>query len=151
MSTENVKIQLPIDIKGIQAILPHRAPFLLVDRIIELEEGVSITGLKNVSMGEPYFVGHFPGDPVMPGVLILEGMAQTGGILAYLSNPDMAGRLVYFTGIDNTRFRRVVRPGDQLVYKLMVLKAKSRLTKMSAHAYVDGQLAVQAEVSASFA
>ena len=110
-------IQLPLDSKAIMAILPHRYPFLLVDRIIELDKGKSATGLKNVTISEPFFQGHFPGEPVMPGVLILEGMAQTGGLLACLSDPAMVGRLIYFAGVDNARFRRVVRPGDQLLYK----------------------------------
>ena len=143
--------QLPIDSKGIMEILPHRYPFLLVDRIIALEKGKSITGLKNVSMNEPFFQGHFPGEPVMPGVLILEGMAQVGGILACLSDPAMLGKMVYFTGVDKARFRRVVRPGDQLIYKLEMIKQKSKLTKMSGMAYVDDQLVTEAELMATFA
>ena len=145
------EIQLPIDTKGIMEILPHRYPFLLVDRIIALEKGKSITGLKNVSMNEPFFQGHFPGEPVMPGVLILEGMAQVGSILACLSDPEMMGKLGYFAGVDNARFRRVVRPGDQLIFKLEMLKQKSRLTKMSGKAYVDEQLVTEAELMATFA
>ena len=143
--------QLPIDSKGIMEILPHRYPFLLVDRIVALEKGKSITGLKNVSMNEPFFQGHFPGEPVMPGVLILEGMAQVGGILACLSDPAMLGKMVYFTGVDKARFRRVVRPGDQLIYKLEMIKQKSKLTKMSGMAYVDDQLVTEAELMATFA
>jgi 3-hydroxyacyl-[acyl-carrier-protein] dehydratase len=148
---EAQEIQLPIDTKGIMQILPHRYPFLLVDRIIALEKGKSITGLKNVSMNEPFFQGHFPGEPVMPGVLILEGMAQVGSILACLSDPEMLGKLGYFAGVDNARFRRVVRPGDQLIFKLEMLKQKSRLTKMSGKAYVDEQLVTEAELMATFA
>ena len=144
------EIQLPIDTKGIMEILPHRYPFLLVDRIIALDIGKHITGLKNVSMNEPFFQGHFPGEPVMPGVLILEGMAQVGGILACLSDPEKLGRLVYFVGIDNARFRKVVRPGDQLIFKLEMIKQKSKMTKMSGKAYVDEQLVTEAELMATF-
>lgn len=144
-------IELPIDTKGIMKILPHRYPFLLVDRIIALEKGKSVTGLKNVSMNEPFFQGHFPGEPVMPGVLILEGMAQTGGILACLSDPEMMGRLVYFAGVDKARFRKVVRPGDQLIYQLEMIKQKSKLTKMAGKAYVNDQLVTEAELMATFA
>ncbi len=148
---EHSNIEMPLDIKGILDLLPHRYPFILVDRIIEFEEKVSVTGLKNVSMGEPYFQGHFPGEPVMPGVLILEGMAQTGGILAYLSAPEMIGeKLVYFAGLEKVRFRRIVRPGDQLIFKLKMIKYKSRLTKMAGQAFVDGELAAEAELMASF-
>lgn len=142
--------ELPIDTKGIMALLPHRYPFLLVDRIVALEKGKSISGLKNVTMNEPFFQGHFPGEPVMPGVLMLEGLAQTGGILAILSDPTMLGRLVYFTGVDKARFRRVVRPGDQLIYQLEMIKQKGKVSKMAGKAYVDGQLVTEAELMASF-
>jgi len=144
-------ITLPIDIRGILDLLPHRYPFIMVDRIIDMEEGKSIAGLKNVSMGEPFFQGHFPGEPVMPGVLILEGMAQVGSILAYLSVPETIGnKLVYFAGLDKVRFRRVVLPGDQLIFKLEMVKLKTRIAKMTGRAYVDDQLATEADLLASF-
>jgi len=150
MTTEQ-DVQLPIDIKGIMELLPHRYPFILVDRILALEKGKSITGLKNVSINEYFFQGHFPGDPVMPGVLILEGMAQVGGILACLSNREMIGKLVYFAGVDKARFRKVVGPGDQLIFKLEMIKQKGKLSKMSGKAYVDDQLVTEAELMATFA
>lgn len=149
--TEPVKIELPMDIKQIMAILPHRYPFLLVDRVLALDLGKTITGMKNLSMNEPFFQGHFPGEPVMPGVLILEGMAQAGCILSCLSDQAMIGKLGYFAGVDKARFRRVVRPGDQLIYQLELLKQKGKLTKMAGKAYVDDQLAAEAELMASFA
>lgn len=140
-----------MDIKGILDILPHRYPFVLVDRILELEIGKAIVGLKNVTINEPYFQGHFPGEPVMPGVLILEGMAQAGALLAYKSIPDTIGsKLVYFAGLDGVRFRKVVRPGDQIIYRLEIIKLKSKLSKMSGWAHVDGQLVAEAELMASF-
>jgi 3-hydroxyacyl-[acyl-carrier-protein] dehydratase len=140
-----------MDIKGILAILPHRYPFVLVDRIVELEVGKSIVGLKNVTINEPYFQGHFPDEPVMPGVLILEGMAQVGALLAYKSIPDAIGsKLVYFAGLDGVRFRKVVRPGDQVIFRLEIIKLKSKLSKMNGRAYVDEQLVAEAELMASF-
>jgi 3-hydroxyacyl-[acyl-carrier-protein] dehydratase len=151
MKQESSGHESSIDIKGILEILPHRYPFIMVDRILEFEQGRKITGLKNVTVNEPFFQGHFPGEPVMPGVLILEGMAQVGAILAYKSIPDSIGsKLVYFAGIDNVRFRKVVRPGDQVIFKLELIKMKAKLSKMSGRAYVDDQLVAEAELMASF-
>ncbi len=143
-------VPMPMDAKAIMAILPHRYPFLMVDRIIALEPGKHITGIKNVTMNEMFFLGHFPGEPVMPGVLILEGMAQTAGILACLSDPTLMGKLVYFAGVDKARFRRIVYPGDQMVYRLEMLKQKGKLIKMAGKTYVDDQLVTEAELMASY-
>ena len=141
-----------MDIKDILAILPHRYPFVMVDRILEIEVGKYIVGLKNVTFNEPFFQGHFPGEPVMPGVLIMEGMAQVGALLAYRSIPEAIGnKLVYFAGLDGVRFRKVVRPGDQVIYRLEIIKLKAKLSKMSGKAYVDDQLVAEAELLASFA
>ena len=140
-----------IDIKEIIRLLPHRYPFLLVDRILEVEKDKSITGLKNVTINEPFFQGHFPGEPVMPGVLILEGMAQAGGILAFHSVPEMVGeRLIYFAGIDKVRFRQPVVPGDQMIFEMAVLKQKGKIWKMSGKAKVNGNLVAEAELIAAF-
>jgi 3-hydroxyacyl-[acyl-carrier-protein] dehydratase len=140
-----------MDIKEIVRHLPHRYPFLLVDRILAGEKGKSMVGLKNVSMNEPYFQGHFPSDPIMPGVLILEGMAQVGGILAYYSLPDMIGeKLIYFAGIDKVRFRRPVVPGDQLFFEMMVIKHKGKIWKMAGKAMVDKEVVAEAEFMAAF-
>jgi 3-hydroxyacyl-[acyl-carrier-protein] dehydratase len=148
--SEEKQIQLPIDIKGILENLPHRYPFIMVDRILELEAGKTITGLKNVSMGEPFFQGHFPGEPVMPGVLILEGMAQVASVLAYLSLDSVQGKLVFFAGMDNVRFRKVVYPGDQLILKLEFVKQKRNIIKMTGKAYVDDVLVTEADLIAAF-
>lgn len=144
-------VRASMDIKDIMAILPHRYPFVMVDRILEIEVGKHIVGLKNVTINEPFFQGHFPGEPVMPGVLILEGMAQVGALLAYRSIPETIGsKLVYFAGLDGVRFRKVVRPGDQVIFRLEIIKLKAKLSKMSGKAYVDEQLVAEAELMASF-
>ena len=141
-----------LDIKEIIRLLPHRYPFILVDRILEGEKGKSMVGLKNVSMNEPFFQGHFPSEPIMPGVLILEGMAQVGGLLAFYSIPEMVGeKLIYFAGIDKVRFRRPVVPGDQLIYEMEVLKQKGKIWKMAGKAKVDDIVAVEAQFMAAFA
>ena len=140
-----------IDIKEIVRLLPHRYPFLLVDRILEVEKGKNIIGLKNVTINEPFFQGHFPAEPVMPGVLILEGMAQVGGILAYHSIPEMVGeKLIYFAGIDKVRFRQPVVPGDQLLIGMEVLKQKGKIWKMAGKAKVNGNLVAEAVLLAAF-
>ena len=142
---------LTLDIKEIIRLLPHRYPFLLVDRVLEGEKMKSLVGLKNVSINEPFFQGHFPSEPIMPGVLILEGMAQAGGILAYYSMQEMIGeKLVYFAGIDKVRFRRPVVPGDQLIYEVEVIKLKGKIWKMAGKAKVDDQVAAEAELMAAF-
>ncbi len=141
-----------LDIKEILNLLPHRYPFIMVDRIVDIELGVAIKGIKNVSMNENFFQGHFPGEPVMPGVLMLEGMAQVGALLAYLTDREMAGnKLVYFAGLDKVKFRQKVGPGDQLLYELTVLKRKSRFWVMAGKATVDGKLVAEAELMATFA
>lgn len=136
-----------MDIHEILSLLPHRYPFLLIDRILEIDPGKSIVALKNITMNEFQFVGHFPNQPVMPGVLILEAMAQAGCVLAYKSTNTKSsdGALFYFAGIDNARFRRVVEPGDQLRLEVKVVRAKKDIWKLSGSAYVDGQLACSAD------
>ena len=135
-----------IDIDRILDILPHRYPFLLVDRILEIEPGRSAVGLKNVTVDEPFFQGHFPGRPIMPGVLILEAMAQVAGVLLLHDLPARHEKLIYFTGIDRAKFRRPVVPGDQLRLEVEILKLRSWTCKLRAVAKVEGQLAAEAEI-----
>jgi beta-hydroxyacyl-ACP dehydratase FabZ len=134
------------DICGIMRSIPHRYPFLLVDRIVDLEPGKRVVAYKNVTFNEPFFQGHFPGAPIMPGVLIIEAMAQAGAVLLLHDMEDRDAKLVYFTGIDKARFRRTVVPGDQLHFTLEVLKLRSRTCKLKGRAEVDGQLAAEAEI-----
>ncbi len=144
-------MKLGYDIEGIMQMLPHRYPFLLVDRIIELIPDDRIIALKNVTMNEPFFQGHFPGKPIMPGVLIIEALAQAGGVLAYQSGGgNNRGRLIYFMGMDQVRFRKPVVPGDQLIFEAKILKWRSKVAKMSGTAKVDNQLVAEAELMASF-
>jgi 3-hydroxyacyl-[acyl-carrier-protein] dehydratase len=137
-----------LDIQEIIKLLPHRYPFLLIDRVIEFNEGESIVAIKNVTVNEPFFQGHFPGEPVMPGVLILEALAQAAGVLAYKSTNStyLDGTLYLFAGIDNARFRRVVKPGDQLRLEAKLLMTKRGIWKLDTKAYVDGDLACSAEL-----
>ena len=140
-----------IDILEILKVLPHRYPFVMVDRILDIEVGKQVVGLKNVTINEPFFQGHFPQRPVMPGVLILEGLAQVGGIMAYYAHPEAIGnKLLFFAGIDKARFRRPVVPGDQLILTLDLIKEKRSVMVMSAKAEVDGKLVAEAELMASF-
>jgi 3-hydroxyacyl-[acyl-carrier-protein] dehydratase len=140
-----------IDIMEILKVLPHRYPFVMVDRILAIEVGKQVVGLKNVTINEPFFQGHFPQRPVMPGVLILEGMAQVGGIMAYYAHPEAIGnKLLFFAGIDKARFRRPVVPGDQLILTLDLIKEKRSVMVMSAKATVDGKLVAEAQLMASF-
>jgi beta-hydroxyacyl-ACP dehydratase FabZ len=133
-------------IHDILKILPHRYPFLLVDRILELEPDRRIVGLKNVTINEHFFQGHFPGAPVMPGVLVIEAMAQVAGVLIYRDLPDKDSKLIYFTGIENAKFRRPVIPGDQLRIEMQLLNRRNNFGKMSGQASVDGKLAAEAIV-----
>ncbi len=137
----------------IQKILPHRFPFLLVDRITALEAGRSIEGYKNVSISEPVFQGHFPDHPIYPGVMIIEGMAQAGGVLAFKSMDDSSqesieNKVVYFMSIDKAKFRAPVTPGDQLVYRVNVLKNKGPVWFLDSKAYVDEKLVAEAQLKA---
>lgn len=136
-----------MDIEEILNYLPHRYPFLLIDRVLEINSGQSIVALKNITMNEAFFVGHFPHHPVMPGVLILEAMAQAAAVLAYQSTNTSPrdGIMYYFAGIDNTRFRRIVKPGDQLILKVRVLRSKRDVWKLEGSAYVEEELACSAE------
>jgi UDP-3-O-[3-hydroxymyristoyl] N-acetylglucosamine deacetylase/3-hydroxyacyl-[acyl-carrier-protein] dehydratase len=137
------------DITAILDIMPHRYPFLLVDRITAIEEEHSIEGYKNVTINEPFFAGHFPGHPIMPAVLILEAMAQVGGLLLLNSVDDPNDKLMYFIGIDGAKFRRPVTPGDRLNFKLQLIRRKGRTSRMKGEAFVDGQLVAEAELMAT--
>ena len=136
-----------LDIHEIQRLLPHRYPFLLIDRIIEMEPGKRIVGLKNVTINEPYFVGHFPGLPIMPGVLILESMAQAGGVLVKKSMNVPDEKLMFFMGIDKAKFRRPVVPGDQLRIEVESLKMLSKMGIFKARGSVAGQKVAEAEIA----
>ena len=143
-------VSVMIDVRKIMEVMPHRYPFLLVDRIESLKEGEEIVGIKNVTINEPFFAGHFPGNPIMPGVLIIEAMAQVGGVLAFHSSPkEWAGSLVYFMGIDKVRFRKPVVPGDQLRLKLTTIRQKQKVFKMRGEAFVDDTLVAEAELMAA--
>ena len=139
-----------MDIADIMHYLPHRYPFLLVDRILEKEAGKRIVGLKNVTINEPFFQGHFPGHPVMPGVLIIESMAQVGGMLLMDLVPEEQRKqtVVYFMSLDNVKFRRPVLPGDQLRQELEMVQFRGKTCKMSGKAYVDGNLVCEADMMA---
>lgn len=140
-----------VDIKEIMKLLPHRYPFILVDRVIELVEGDKIIALKNVTINEPFFAGHFPGAPIMPGVLIIEAMAQTGGILFAVSQPEeKRGGPVYFMGMDKVKFRKPVVPGDQLLFEVKFLNMRSKAVKMYGIATVEGKCVAEAEFMATF-
>lgn len=142
-----------MDVVEIQKIIPHRYPFLLLDRVTEIKERESLVGFKNVTIGDNVFQGHFPGHPIYPGVMILEGMAQAGGILAFKSMGDMteeeaANKVVYFMSIDKAKFRNPVKPGDRLEYRISVIKNKGQIWVLDGKAYVDNILVSEAELKA---
>mgnify|MGYP000940345558 FL=1 len=139
-----------LDVNEIMQILPHRYPFLLIDRVVEIVPNETITAYKNVTIAEHIFQGHFPDHPIYPGVMIIEGMAQAGGVLAFKStnDEDLSDKVVYFMSIDKAKFRIPVRPGDRLEYKLSVIKHRGRIWVLNGEAYVDGKLAAQAELQA---
>lgn len=136
-----------MDIKEIQKFLPHRYPFLLVDRIVEMEPGIKAVGIKNVTVNEEFFQGHFPGQPIMPGVLMIEAMAQVGGILAFRSGVNI-GKAVYFMSIEKAKFRKPVVPGDQLRLEIQVLQQRGNVWRFSGNATVEGKIAAEAEFTA---
>ena len=133
-----------LDVNDIQKILPHRYPFLFVDAIVEMERLKRVVGIKNVTINEAHFQGHFPGQPIMPGVLIIEAMAQTGGLLLLQEVPDREKKLLYFVAVDGARFRRPVVPGDQLKVEMKVISWRGDFCKLDGRATVDGQLAAEA-------
>ena len=135
-------------IEEIMKVLPHRYPFLLIDRILEIEGRQRIVGMKNVTINEPFFQGHFPGHPIMPGVLIIEAMAQVGGMLLMGGLEAAEQKVVYFMSLDNVRFRKPVKPGDQLRFELDVIQIRGAVCKMRGVAKVDGELVAEAEMAA---
>jgi len=145
-------MDLPLKYEDIIRILPHRYPFLLVDKIIEIEMGKRVVGIKNVTANEPFFQGHFPGNPIMPGVLIIEAMAQVGGVLARLSIPNIMEREdmgeIFFVSMDKVKFRKPVVPGDQIRFEDEALRTGGRIWKMAGKAFVDGDLVAEANLVA---
>jgi len=143
---------MTMDVIEIQEILPHRFPFLLVDRITDIQKNETLVGYKNVTIGDNVFQGHFPGHPIYPGVMILEGMAQAGGILAFksmeMTKEEAAQKVVYFMSIDKAKFRAPVKPGDRLEYRISVIKQKGAIWMLDGKAYVDDKLVSQAELKA---
>ena len=137
------------DIEWILSVLPHRYPILLVDRVLEMEPRKRIVAIKNVTINEPIFLGHFPGRPVLPGVLMIEGMAQAGGLLLLSDIPDRQNKLLYFASIEEAKFRRPVVPGDQLRYEIEVLRLRSTYCRLAGRALVDGQVAAEAVLSSA--
>lgn len=138
-----------LDVNQIQEIIAHRYPFLLVDKILKIEDGKKVTGLKNVTFNEPHFMGHFPNHPIMPGVLILEAMAQTGAVLLRNLVPDFAKKLVYFAAIDNAKFKKPVVPGDQLIFEVELVCFRRGICKLVGKSFVDGTLVSQADFTAA--
>ena len=134
-----------IDITDILAVMPHRYPFLLIDRVLEMDE-TTIRAVKNVTINEPHFLGHFPDVPVMPGVLIVEAMAQAGGYLLFSQVEDRQDKLIYFTGIDKCRFRKPVVPGDQLIFEVEMTAKRSSFAKIHGRALVDGEVVCEADM-----
>jgi beta-hydroxyacyl-ACP dehydratase FabZ len=144
-------MEMVFDIKSIMQHLPHRYPFLLVDRVVEFVKDKRIVALKNVTINEPFFQGHFPDTPIMPGVLIVEAMGQVGGVLVSQSlPPENQGKLIYFMGFDNVRFRKPVVPGDQLILELEMLKFRSKAVKMAGIAKVDDKIVAEAQLLAAY-
>ena len=142
---DNILNRKPVlDIKAIKKILPHRYPFLLIDRILDMKPGESLNAIKNVSVSEPFFQGHFPNQPVMPGVLIIEAMAQAGSFLLLHTTPEPEKKLMYFSGIEKSRFRRQVLPGDQILFKIDLLKLRMGTCKLHGTAYVDDKIVAEA-------
>jgi len=137
------------DIQAIMDYMPHRYPFLLVDRVLEIVPGEKIVALKNVTANEPFFQGHFPGNPIMPGVLIVEAMAQAGGILFSSQLKKKHGRLFYFMGMDKVKFRKIVVPGDQIMLEVKIIRQRSKAVKMAGIAYVDQKVVAEAEIMAT--
>jgi 3-hydroxyacyl-[acyl-carrier-protein] dehydratase len=146
-------MDLPLTYSDIIKILPHRPPFLLVDMITELELGERVVGIKNVTINEPFFEGHFPGNPIMPGVLVIEAMAQVGGILARLSEPESmklgGSKAIYFAAMDKVKFRKPVAPGDQIIFELIAMRKGTKIWKMKGRAMVKKELVAEAELVAA--
>jgi 3-hydroxyacyl-[acyl-carrier-protein] dehydratase len=140
-----------LNIQEIMKLIPHRYPFIMIDRILELTLGEKIVALKNVTINEPFFQGHFPENPIMPGVLIIEAMAQAGAVLAAKSlDKEFHDSLIYFMGMDKVKFRKPVTPGDQVIFEMKFLKQRAKVFKMAGIAYVDKKIVAEAELMASF-
>jgi 3-hydroxyacyl-[acyl-carrier-protein] dehydratase len=151
MKATEEKMDKALDIQEIMKLLPHRYPFIMIDRILELTPGEKVIALKNVTINEPFFQGHFPANPIMPGVLIIEAMGQAGAVLAAKSlEQEPHGVLIYFMGMDKVKFRKPVTPGDQLIFEMKYLKQRRNVFRMSGTAYVDENIVAQAELMATF-